>query len=167
MFMLCGIVAYAVYSALISKSVTSDLTPDDIMEIDLNQHVITGTVVPGDSVGICSSITNVGTKDCLAFVKIVMPVIPSSNSPAYSFTVGSGWTKVSESAGEVVYGYESVLGSDDYTDPLCSEMTMVEMSGSDFKSIDDVNITVTGYLAETGAYGEDVGRTWEMILDGE
>ena len=89
-----SIVAYAAISALISKTVTTNLTRGDLTEMELDQPVVTGTVVPGDSVGINPSITNTGTKDCLAFIKVSMPTIPSYGSNAYTMTVNSGWTKV-------------------------------------------------------------------------
>ena len=40
---------------------------------------------------------------------------------------------------------------------------MVEMSATDFRGITDVNVTVTGYLADVEEYGEDVQAAWNAI----
>lgn len=157
-----GIVAYAAISSLLTKSVTTNLTKGDVMEMDLSQPVVTGTVTPGDSIAVSPSITNTGTKDCLAFVRVSMPVY-GAGSPAYSFSVGDGWTKVEENSGTVVYGYDSVLESDEETGPLCESFTMVNMSSTDFRSLDDVNVTVTGYLADCDEYGTEIVSAWEQI----
>ena len=116
-------------------------------------------------VDIGSSITNVGTKDCLAFVKVNMPVYGESGANAYTFTVGSGWTKVSASSGEVVYGCTDILDSDADIGALCESMTMVELSASEFKSLSDVNIELTRYLADCDEYGTDVSAAWNKIAD--
>lgn len=83
----------------------------------------------------------------------------TGESLAYTFSVDEDvWTKVEENSGSVVYGYNDVLGVDGETDPLCQSMTMVEMSGSDFVVLADVNVSITGYLADRETYGEDLGR---------
>lgn len=123
-----SIVAYAAISSLLTKTWKSVLTKGNVMEMTLEQGAITGTITPGESVGISPSITNVGTKDCLAFIKVDMPTY-GSGSNAYTFTVGSGWTKVAESSGEVIYGYSDILESDANTGSLCRAMTMVLLCG--------------------------------------
>ncbi len=141
LFLSITIVAYAAISTLISRSWQSDLTKGDIFEMELVQSDIIGEIVPGQSISVSPVVKNLGTKEALAFVKIEMPTIPSSNSPAYTFSVDEVvWTKVEESSGSVVYGYNDVLGVDSETDPLCQSMTMVEMSGSDFIGLSDVNV---------------------------
>ena len=75
----------------------------------------------------------------------------------------SMWTKVEESSGTVVYGYNDVLGVDVETDALCQSMTMVEMSETDFVGLADVNVEIAGYLADRETYGEDVGNAWREI----
>lgn len=132
--------------------------------LELVQETVSGEIVPGQNISVSSVVKNMGTKDAIAFVKIEMPTIPSSGVNAYTFTVDERmWTKVSESAGKVVYGYNDVLGGDGETDPLCQSMTMVEMSGSDFIGLADVNVEIVGYLADRETYGEDVGNAWRDI----
>lgn len=46
---------------------------------------------------------------------------------------------------------------------LYSFITMVEMSGSEFLAMDDVNVRLTGYLADVEEYGEDVSAAWAAI----
>ncbi len=164
LFLSIIIVAYAAISTLISRTWRSDLTKGDIFEMELVQGAVNGEIVPGQSISISPVVKNMGTKDDLAFVKIEMPTIPSSNSPAYTFTVDeSMWTKVEESSGMIVYGYNDVLGVDGETDVLCDSMTMVEMSGTDFVGLADVNVEIVGYLADRETYGEDVGNAWREI----
>lgn len=128
------------------------------------QGDITGEIVPGGTVAISPVVKNMGTKDALAFMKIEMPTIPSSGANAYTFAVDeSMWTTVEESSGTVVYGYNDVLGVDGETDPLCQSMTMVEMSGTDFVGLADVNVSITGYLADRETYGEDIVIAWREI----
>lgn len=161
-----SIVVYAAVSALLTKTWKSDLTKGDIMEFELNQSEVSGTITPGESVAISPSITNTGTKDCLAFIKVSMPVYGSGTN-AYSFTVASGWTKVSENSGVIVYGYSDVLESDVDTGSLCDSMTMVDMTASEFNGLADVNIELTGYLADCDEYGTDVSAAWSKIDGGD
>ena len=162
-----SIVAYAAVSTLLTKTWKSDVTKGDVMEFELNQGAITGTITPGESIGISPSITNTGTKDCLAFIKVSMPVYGESGSNAYTFSLSSSWTKVSERSGEVVYGYSDVLESDADTGALCNTMTMVDMTASEFKGLADVNIELTGYLADCDEYGTDVSAAWSKIDGGD
>ncbi len=54
----------------------------------------------GQSISISPVVRNLGTKDAIAFVKIGMLTIHSSDSPAYTFTVDEDvWTKVEEGSG--------------------------------------------------------------------
>ncbi len=73
------------------------------------------------------------------------------------------WTKVEESSGTVLYSYNDVLGVDGETDALCQSMTMVEMSGTDFVGLADVNVEIVGCLADRETYGEDVQTVWNEI----
>ena len=161
-----SVVAYAAISTLISKSVTSNLTKGDIMEMQLSQDVIIGEVVPGDSIAISPSVINTGTRNCLAFVKIEMPTYGNAGANAYTFTAASDWIKVSEGNGAEVYGYSRVLGSGDDTSKLCDYLTMVNMSNSDFNALNDINVTVTGYLADFSEYGENLVEAWNRISSG-
>ncbi len=42
-------------------------------------------------------------------------------------------------------------------------MAMVEMSGTDFVGMSNVNVSLTGYLAVRETYGENVGNAWWEI----
>ncbi len=164
LFLSITIVAYAAISMLISITWRSDLTKGDIFEMELVQSDITGEIVPGQSISVSPVVKNMGTKEAIAFVKVEMPTIPSSGANAYTFVVDeSMWTKVEESSGTVVYGYNDVLGVDGQTDALCQSMIMVEMSGTDFMGLSDVNVSITGYLADRETYGEDVQMVWNEI----
>ncbi len=78
--------------------------------------------MPGQSVSVSPVVKDMGTKDAIAFTKVGMPTIPSSSSPAYTFSVDEDvWMKVEESAGEAVYGYNDIFGVDGEAVPLCQE----------------------------------------------
>lgn len=47
-----------------------------------------------------------------------------------------------------------------------SGMTMVEMSGEEFKGLADVNVTVDGWLADSEEYGVDPTTVWTRIQSG-
>lgn len=86
------------------------MTKGNLFEMELVQGDITGEIIPGQSISLSSVVKNMGTKDTLAFVKVEMTTIPSSNSPTYTFTADeSVWIKVSESVGKIVFGYNDVL----------------------------------------------------------
>jgi len=137
------------------------------MEMELNQAVVTGEVVPGSTLSISPSIKNVGTKQCLAFIKVEMPTYSTSTGElkaAYTFAADASWTKVTDDTGTVVYGYSSVLGQDEETvSPLCVSMTLVEMSGAEFLGLSDINVRLVGYLVDVDEYGEDPSATWTSI----
>lgn len=40
---------------------------------------------------------------------------------------------------------------------------MIEMSGTDFIGLADVNVEIVDYLADRDTYGEDVGNAWREI----
>lgn len=92
-----------------------------------------------------------------------MPVY-GLGSPAYTFTADSSWIKVVDDGGTVVYGYNAVLGPDEETaTALCDSMTMVNMSGSEFLAMTDVNIRLIGYLADIDEYGDEPAAAWGSI----
>ena len=72
---------------------------------------------------------------------------------------------VEEGVGYTVYGYSSPLGSDESTEALMPSVTLRNMSASDFRAM-DVNIEMTGYLADTEEDGTDIEVAWNRIKNG-
>ena len=160
------IVAFAA-SFLINKNFKTKLTKGQILSMQLVQTDLEGTVVPGDTIDVCPAIYNDGDRQGLAFMRVTVPTL-SDGSFAYSWTVGEGWTKVAEGTGFVAYGYSPALDGESSTAELMSGMTMVEMSGAEFKGLSDVNVTVDGWLADTEEYGTDADSTvWTRIVNGQ
>ena len=133
------------------------------MDMDLLQDAVTGEIVPGDTLNIAPVIKNTGTKECVAFVKVTVPTYGASSTPAYEYSVGENWTKVGGSGGVAVYGYNSVLAYNEETSNLTEGMTLRNMEVGDFLGIPDLNVSVTGYLAETETYGYDPETAWGQI----
>ena len=156
-------IATAVVSSLLTTNWSSNVTHGPVMEMQLIQTDVTGEIVPGDTLNIAPVIKNTGTKECVAFVKVTVPTYGASSTPAYTYDVDSSWTKVGGSGGTAVYGYNEVLGNNDETTPPMEGITLKDIAVSDFLGIPDLNVSVTGYLAETETYGTDPQTAWGQI----
>ncbi len=107
-----------------------------------------GGVGPGDSMMMSPTLSNSGTDPALAFIKFSYPTLASASGEvekgaggsAYTWTVGTGWSVVEEGQGYTVYGYSTALGEDETTGELLSSVTMKDMTGAEYKGIDDVNV---------------------------
>ena len=155
------IVAFAA-SLIINKTWKTNLKKGQILSMQLVQTDVEGTVSPGDTIDVAPVIYNDGTIKGTALMKVSYPAL-SDGSSAYSWTVGSGWSKVADGTGYTVYGYNSPLDGGGQTEPLMSGMIMVEMSGAEFTGLADVNVTVDGWLADSEEYGDDPVAIWARI----
>ena len=165
LFITLAAIAYAAASLLISKTWSTNLQKGEILSMQLVQTDVEGTVSPGDTIDAMPVIYNDGTIQGTALMRVSYPTL-SDGASAYSWTVGSGWSKVTDGTGYTVYGYNSPLDGGGQTNPLMSGMTMVEMSGEEFNGLADVNVTVDGWLADTETYGEDAVVVWSKIQSG-
>ena len=135
--------------------------------MQLEQIDLDGTVVPGDTIDVCPAIYYDGDMRGLLFMRVRVPVL-SDGSSVYSWTAEEGWTKLTEGNGYVVYGFNSVLESEATSNVLTNGMTMVEMSGSEYKTINDINVTVDGWLAYCQEYGDSADiNIWNRIVNGQ
>lgn len=82
---------------------------------------------------------------------------------AYIWSVGEGWTVVEEQVGYTVYRYNMNLNESDTTNALMESVTMKDMSGAEYKGIDDVNVRLDGWLADCNEYGDEIVSAWEQI----
>ena len=155
--------AVAAVSSLLTREWSTNVTRGSVMEMDLIQDAVTGTVVPGQTLAISPVVKNAGTEECIAFVKVTVPTYGASSTPAYTYDVDSSWTKVGGSGGTAVYGYNGTLDYNDETTAPMDGITLKNMEVSDFLDIQDFNIQVTGYLAETSEYGSDPETAWGQI----
>ena len=145
LFFSIAAIAYAAASLLISKTWKTNIQKGEILSMQLVQTDVEGTVSPGDTIDVDPVIYNDGTIQGTVLMKVSYPTL-SNASPAYSWTIGSGWSKITDCTGYTVYGYGSVVDGSS-TESLMSGMTMVEMSGEEFDGLTDVNVTVDGWLA--------------------
>ncbi len=162
LFFSIAAIAYAAVSLLINKTWSTNLQKGQILSMQLVQTDVEGTVSPGDTIDVAPVIYNDGTIQGTALMRVSYPTL-STGSPAYSWTVGSGWSELTSGAGYTVYGYSSALDGGSSTEALMSGMTMVEMSGEEFNGLADVNVTVDGWLADSEEYGDDPATVWSRI----
>ena len=169
LLMSIGVVAYAAFSALVSSTWQSEWEKKGFVAIQIDVSDGSGEIEPGDTKSVNPVITNTGTKDALAFIRFSYPTSSSTAGmagSAFTWTVGSSWSVVEEGVGYSVYGYNSPLESDASTEvALMPSVTLRNMSASDFRAM-DVNIEMTGYLADTEEYGTDIEVAWNRIKNG-
>lgn len=167
-FLGAGLIAYAASSLFTHDSFTIDNTKGTVFSIDLTGAVEGTEVVPGTEQSVSPSITNIGTDSMYVFIRFDVGVTSSGGS-VYSFTpsAGSGWTAVDTGdAGELLFVYGSAatpvaIESQDSAD-LSGTLTCIA-SGSDFVSLDSVQVKVTG--CAIGAEGEDGETATEVYAD--
>lgn len=70
-----------------------------------------------------------------------------------------------EGIGYTVYGYSAELAESDTTNALMDSVIMKDMSGEEYKWIDDVNVRLDGWLADCNEYGDDVEAAWSRIQE--
>ena len=148
-----------------SDTKSSDWSKPTFVDIELDVPELTGSVTPGDSKSISAVVTNTGTGRGLAFIKFEYPMYTPSGSstaePVYTWEANSGWTAVESGSGYTVYGYTQPLDEDESTSSLMDEITMKNLSNSEYKGLEDVNIALTGYIADCNEYGEELDVVWE------
>lgn len=169
------IMAFAAIGVLVTSSWQSDWKKKGFVEINIDVPAGVGGVGPGDSMSMSVSptLTNSRTDPALAFIKFSYPVLPGPSGAvekgmsgsAYIWSVGEGWTVVEEQVGYTVYGYNTNLNEYDTMNALMESVTMKDMSGEEYKAIDDVNVRLDGWLADCNEYGEDVGAAWTRIQE--
>ena len=102
---------------------------------------------------------NSATEEMYVFVKIQMP--GWNSSPLYTLRADDEWALVESLAGSVVYAYANqemtILCPGESTSALTNQMIMRSISNAEYASIDDINITITGYAIGT----EDVSTNPE------
>lgn len=153
------IVAYAITNLFFTQGRTTGFSKKVIFQFELGIGTSTGEVGPGDSISVNPVVTNSATEEMYVFVKIQMPEWDSS--PLYTFRADDDWVLVESADGTAVYAYANpemtILSPGDSTTILTNQMTMRSISNAEYASIDDINITITGYAIGT----EDVSTNPE------
>lgn len=170
LFLATGVVAYAAISTLVTSFWGSNWSKKGFVEIEITVPAASGNVGPGDTMTVSPTITNNGNDDGLAFIKFTYPTISNNtgmSGSAYTWTEKSGWSVIEQGIGYTVYGYSSPLGEYETTGELLESVTMKDMTGAEYKAIDDVNIRFDGYLADVNEYGSEANQgVWIKISGG-
>lgn len=170
-----GFIAYATDILWKSAHDTTELTKERYIEVKLSGSSAKGSIKPGGSISLAPVVENKGVIDCAAFVKLTIPRV--NGNPAYVYETNSDWTLVdnySEGGYQIVvyayvdeyrtYALESISPSASTSSLIKDGFTMVEMSGSEFMNMTDVDIQVDGYLVDYAEVEEsDPESAWGMI----
>ena len=144
-------VVYGVTSLFFTKSKTTELSKKVIFQFDLSLDATSAEIGPGDSFSVNPTITNGATEQMYVFVEIRMPNF--DNEWLYTYDVASEWIEVENTVNKLVYAYGTsdmqVLEPGDNTTALTEQMTMRSVSNAEYASIDDINVTFTGYAIGT------------------
>lgn len=166
-FMGAFFLAYAISSFFTHDSFTINNTKGTVFSIDLTGSVAGTEVVPGTEQSVSPSITNTGTESMYVFVRFDVGVT-NSGTPVYSFTPdnNSGWTQIDSEDGSLLFVYGTndslvAIESQDSAD-LSGVLTCIA-EGSDFVSLEDVTVRVTG--CAIGSVGEDGETAAEVYAD--
>ena len=84
------------------------MAPGSYSSFDIIQPQDQQEVVPGGTIYVHPQVTNDGNTNGMAIIQLTYPTM-SDGSPVYTWTVGDGWTKLSEGTGYTYYGYTQVL----------------------------------------------------------
>ena len=156
------IAAYAVTNLFFTKSQTSEFSKKQIFQFDLDTGLSSGEVGPGDSFSVSPVIFNDATEEMYVFIQVDMP--ETANGMLYSFEADADWCFISEDGGTVVYAYGNsemtALQPGESTSALTEQMKMNEVSNAEYASIDDINITITGYAIGTEGVSTNPTDAW-------
>jgi len=169
-------VVYAVINFISIEPQTSSFIKKEYFEMTGSDFFIEdGEIGIGDSAGIDPVITSKASVDMYVFIRVEMPVFTDAegnDSGLYSLNTDDSWTLVDsyEADGKwiEVYGYTEVLTPETSTTALADELTMIDMSLSEYALITDMDVSMTGYgcktVDEDGA-DIDIETAWESIKD--
>ncbi len=157
----------AVAIAAVSGVPTRDFNPTigrgNKHDMDYIYTDLDTTVRPGQTINVNPVVKNTGTQPSLAFMKVVVPMYGSNNSPAYTYEVNDGWTLIADRGAEKIYGYEDVLEYGNQTTPITDAMTMVNMSMDDFMNMGSYAFSMRAYLGDTNVVGSDLEAAWGTV----
>ncbi|MGN0171125.1 MAG: hypothetical protein ACI39H_10275 [Lachnospiraceae bacterium] len=161
-FMATTIVVYAITSLFFIQSHTSELSNKVIFRFDLDTDMRNGEVGPGDSFAVNPAIFNDATEEMYVFLKVQMP--ECADSLLYTFLADDEWTLVESGDGTVVYAYGNpdmtILNPGESTSALTRQMTMCSISNAEYASIDDINVTITGYAIGAEGVNSVPSEAW-------
>ena len=162
-----AIIVYAITSLFFTSSETSKLSKKTVFQFDLSTGMEATEIEPGDSFDVKPVVYNDATEEMYIFIQVDMPT--TVDGVLYSFDVDNEWIPVSDNDGTIIYAYGSAemtaLQPGDSTIALTERMTMIEMSNAEYASIDDINITITGYAIGTEGVSVNPTEAWEQCKE--
>ena len=143
---------YAITDKFLVKVQTSNLYKKDIFDFKLASDLNSMEVGPRDSFTLNPTIYNDATEEIYAFISLEMP--RTADVFLYEYEVDEAWQEVEASENVIVYAYArnnemTALAPGEETDPLTSQMAMINITNAEYASIDDINFTITGYAIGT------------------
>ena len=169
----CGIflgttvVVYAITSLFFTNSETSKLSKKAVFQFNLTTDMAETEVGPGDSFNVKPVVYSDATEEMYVFIQVDM--LETANGMLYSFAADVDWCFLSEDQGTVVYAYANsemiALQPGESTSSLTEQMTMDEVSNAEYASIDDINITITGYAIGTEDISSNPTESWNQCME--
>ena len=160
-----SIAAYAITSLFTSKSIKSKLTKKTIFEFNLEADIENTEIGPGDSFAVNPTVTNDGTEEMYAFVKI--DSAEANGSMIYAINNADDWDVVEETSDSVVYAYTDGNGEmyrlapGEVTTNVTDEITMKDISNAEYAAIDDINVEITGCVIGTEGVSSSPETAWK------
>lgn len=163
------VVVYAAITFISTEPQTSNFIKREYFEMSGSEFFVEdGEIGPGESRGIDPVITSVASVDMYVFIRVEMPVFDEAG--LYTLAPDENWTLVDgyEVNGQwiEVYGYNEALKPEASTTALANELTMVDMSLSEYAQITDMDVSMTGYGCKTvdeDGIDIDIETAWELI----
>lgn len=158
------IIVYAITSLFFTSSETSKLSKKTVFQFDLSTDMTATEVGPGDSFDVKPVIYSDATEEMYVFIEVDMPI--TADGMLYLFDADNEWIPVSDNDGTIIYAYAgsemTALQPGDSTSALTEQMTMAEISNAEYATIDDINITITGYALGTEDVSANPTEAWEQ-----
>ena len=156
LLMTTTVIAYALVTYITTKTQTSSFSKKEYFEMSGSEIFSESSAVgPGEKVSINPMITSMSSVDMYVFIRVEMPIYSSGG--LYDLTVNDGWSLVEsgESNGTwvEVYRYDTELKPDQSTTVLANKLTMVNMTLAEFAEIEEIDVSMTGYLRNTQLRG--------------
>lgn len=129
-----------------------------------------GSIIPGGELAWSSVVTNTGNVPASAFIKMVQPSY--EGQPVYELLGNDSWKLVTQSQpdgnGRItqIWGYGgdtlTFIDAGETTGSLMTGIKMVDIDGTAYNSIADLNVSMEGYLVEADA-GDNPAEAWGVV----
>jgi len=165
------VVVYAAISFISTETQTSRFIKKEYFKMTGNDFFVEdGEIGPSESRGIDPVITSMASVDMYVFIRVEIPVFDEAG--LYSLNTDGSWTLIESEVvyGQwiEVYGYAEALAPEASTTAWANELTMVDMTLSEYAQITDMDVSMTGYGCKTvdeDGQAVEMYAAWELIKD--